>query len=79
VDKLAKVYLKDGSEKWTLIYIEIQWYNKRNFPEGCFWILDKYRQDIMAVAIFTDRNINYLPDKYEKKVYQTNIILVSGI
>ncbi len=30
-DKLAKVRLKDGSERWLLIYIEVQSYRETDF------------------------------------------------
>ncbi len=36
VDKLVKVYLIDGSEKWLLIHIEIQGYEQEEFPERMY-------------------------------------------
>lgn len=30
-DELVKVFLKDGSEKWLLIHIEVQGYKEKNF------------------------------------------------
>jgi hypothetical protein len=77
VDKLAKVYLKDDSEKWILIHVEIQGYGDRNFSQRMFTyyyrILDKYHKDITAIAIFTDSNKNYNPGRYEANFYQTKI------
>ncbi|RIK77611.1 hypothetical protein DCC62_09285 [candidate division KSB1 bacterium] len=47
VDKLVKVYLVDGSEKWLLIHIEIQGYEQTEFPERMFVynyrIFDKFQ------------------------------------
>ncbi|MFQ5630407.1 MAG: hypothetical protein ACE5I1_16675 [bacterium] len=36
VDKLVKVFLRDSSEKWLLIHIEIQGYEEAAFPERMF-------------------------------------------
>ena len=56
-DKLAKVKLKDGSEKWILIHIEIQSSFESDFSERMFTyfyrIYDKYDQKITAIAIYT--------------------------
>ena len=35
-DELVKVFLKDGSEKWLLIHIEVQGYKENNFEERIF-------------------------------------------
>ena len=56
-DKLVKVHLKDGSEKWFLIHIEIQSSFDSSFPDRMFTyfyrIYDKYNQKITAIAIYT--------------------------
>ncbi|MDW8287766.1 MAG: hypothetical protein RMJ89_06830, partial [Flammeovirgaceae bacterium] len=31
-DKLVKVYLKDGRERWFLVHIEVQGYRDEEFP-----------------------------------------------
>lgn len=50
VDKLVKVYLHDGSEKWLLIHLEIQGYPEENFPERMFIynyrIFDRYHKEV---------------------------------
>ena len=66
IDKLVQVYLKDGSEKWILIHIEVQGYNDLNFPERMFKyfyyrIYDKYGKKIVALAIFLE---------YERKLVE---------
>ncbi len=35
-DKLVKVFLKNGSERWLLIHIEIQGYKEKKFPERMY-------------------------------------------
>ncbi len=36
VDKLVKVYLNDGQEKWILVHVEVQGYRDSNFEERMF-------------------------------------------
>lgn len=60
-DKLVKVYLKDGSEKWILIHIEIQSSFETNFSKRMFTyfyrIFDKYDQEVTALAIYTGKKV----------------------
>ena len=68
VDKLVKVYLNDGSEKWLLIHIEVQGYQEENFSERIYIynyrIFDRYRKEIISLALLTDTNRNYRPTKF---------------
>ena len=36
VDKLVKVWLKDGEERWLLIHIEVQTRKEGEFPERMY-------------------------------------------
>src|SRR5699024_8764934 len=60
VDKLVKVYRKDGTEEWLLIHIEIQGYRDKEFTKRVFtyWyrILDRYNKPVTTFVIFTDSN-----------------------
>jgi predicted transposase YdaD len=77
VDKLVKVYLKDGEERWILIHIEVQGYEDKKFPERmfCYYyrLKDRFGIEITALAIFTDKNPKYKPKKYCKKLFGTII------
>jgi hypothetical protein len=77
-DMLAKVFLKDGTEKWLLIHIEIQGYEDEVFELRMFQyyyrIWDKYQKPIAAIAIFTDEKEEYYPQKYELKTWNTRLI-----
>ncbi|KAA0223116.1 hypothetical protein EDS67_26145 [candidate division KSB1 bacterium] len=70
VDKLVKVYLVDGSEKWLLIHIEIQGYEQTEFPERMFVynyrIFDKFQQEVVSLALLTDENPKFRPDQYHR-------------
>ena len=36
VDKLVKVFLRDGAERWILLHVEVQGKNGKEFPERMF-------------------------------------------
>jgi len=65
VDKLVKVFLADGSEKWLLIHIEVQGYQEQNFSERIYIynyrIFDRYKKEVISLALLTDTNKNYRP------------------
>lgn len=69
VDKLVKVFKKDGAEKWILIHIEVQGYEDKTFTRRMFTyfsrILDRFDKEVASIAIFTDKKANYCPDVYE--------------
>jgi len=60
VDKLVKVFTKNGEEKWVLVHIEVQGYNDPEFARRMFTyfyrILDKYNRFVTSIAIFTGDN-----------------------
>ena len=43
VDKLAKVALLDGSERWVYVHLEVQGSARRNLLSGCFLSLPAVR------------------------------------
>ncbi len=71
-DKLVNVRLKDGSQKWLLIHIEVQSSFDKDFARRMFIyfyrIFDKYDQAITAIAIFTG---NKNPKKYQEFNYES--------
>lgn len=85
-DKLIKVYLKDGTEKWILIHIEVQSTFDVKFSRRMFVyfyrIFDQYNQEITAIAIFTGESIPRSHNKYEysflgtKNTYEFNSYIV---
>lgn len=70
VDKLVCVYLKDGSEEWLLIHVEVQSTPQSNFEERIFayfvaiWL--RYRRRVVSIAILADDNPNWRPSRYEQ-------------
>jgi len=76
-DKLLKVFLKDKTEVWILIHIEIQGYNDVAFAKRMFEyyyrIYDRYHKSIVALAIFIDDNKKYQPDRFVHNYEGTEI------
>lgn len=77
-DKLVKVWLKDGTEKWILVHIEIQSYFERLFPKRMYqmfsMIFNKYDHEIVAVAIYTNTKTPRFFDSFTLKSYGTSMI-----
>ncbi|MFD2903734.1 Rpn family recombination-promoting nuclease/putative transposase [Sphingobacterium anhuiense] len=76
VDKLVKVYLKDGGEQFVLCHIEVQSSRgKGDLAERMFRyyykISDKYQVPISAIAILADDNRSYYPSVYVKEFMGT--------
>jgi hypothetical protein len=78
VDKLVKVFTKDGKEEWMLVHIEIQGYADKDFAKRMFTyfyrILDKYNKPVTAIVLYTDAGKNFHPVAYEYNNLGTSII-----
>jgi flagellar biosynthesis/type III secretory pathway protein FliH len=71
VDKLIKVFLKNGKSKWLLIHVEVQGNPDTLFPERMFIysyrLYDKYQQPLYSVAILTEDQADWRPSFYEMR------------
>ena len=60
-DKLVKVHLKSGKEKWILIHIEVQSTEEVSFSKRMFSyfyrIFDQYSQEVTAIAIYIGEKV----------------------
>src|ERR1700744_5307743 len=69
VDKLVKVYLRDGSERWMLLHLEVQGNSKGDFARRMFEyfirIFAKHGHPVAAIAIFTGKDGKKMPGMYE--------------
>lgn len=76
VDKLLKVKLKNGEEKWVLVHIEFQTNSDKSFPQRMYeyyhGIRAKYRQNITAIAIYTGKSKPQIYDHYKEESYGTS-------
>jgi hypothetical protein len=69
-DKLIKVLLKDGSEKWLLIHIEVQGEQEKDIEERLYVynyrIFDRYEKEVISLVILTDSSVTFRPHVYER-------------
>lgn len=77
-DKLVKVWLKGGTEKWILIHIEVQSYFEKLFSRRMYemfsMIFNKYKHPIVALAIYTNTKTPRLYNKFIERNFGTSII-----
>jgi hypothetical protein len=68
VDKLVKVFLRDGSEAWILIHIEVQGYYEKDFAERVHIcnhrIHERYKQEVVSLAVLTDDRPSWRPSSF---------------
>jgi hypothetical protein len=81
VDKLVKVFRRDGMEEWVLVHIEVQ--DRTNakdrpyFPERMFRYFyrcyDRYKKPVAAIAIFCGPDGRQLPRSYAYELMNTRL------
>ena len=68
VDKLVKVYLRNGKENWLLIHIEIQNQKEDEFSERVYIystrLFDKFRRSVASFAVLGDTDRNWRPERF---------------
>ena len=68
VDKLAKVALRDGSERWVYVHLEVQGSAQAEFAERMFVyhyrLFDRYRQPVASLALLADTTANWRPSQF---------------
>ncbi|BAV07208.1 hypothetical protein FLA_3231 [Filimonas lacunae] len=78
VDKLVKAWYKDGTEKWLLIHVEIQGYPDTLFAARMYTyfyrICDKFQREVTTLAIYTDNDEHYHPDRYVYECHGTSFV-----
>ena len=71
VDKLVKAWLRDGTERWMLLHVEIQGKNDKQFPRRMFEyfvrLFGKYGQPVAAIAVLTGKDGKKAAGVYEDK------------
>lgn len=77
VDKLVKVFTKNGDEKWILVHVEIQGQYHHDFASRMFRyyyrLIDKYNKPITAYVIFTEASSKTRPDCFELDFMGTSL------
>lgn len=78
VDKLAKVWLKTGSELCVMIHTEVQGSRENDFEKRVFVynyrILDRYHAPVASFVILTDEDLDWRPSEYRQELFGTSTI-----
>ena len=68
-DKLVKVFLRTGEEKWLLIHIEIQGFYDVSFAKRMYIynyrIFDKFDREVISLAVLADESESFRPNTYQ--------------
>jgi hypothetical protein len=72
VDKVAKVYLLDGTEAWVLAHVEVQSQYEKAFPERVYTynyrLLDRHKKQVISLVILADELPNWRPSSYSYSI-----------
>ncbi len=73
VDKLVKVWTKDGTECWVLIHVEIQTTREADFPQRMFVynyrVYDRYNRPVASLAVLADDDDTWRPTEFRSSVF----------
>jgi hypothetical protein len=79
VDKLVKVWTKDGVECWVLIHVEVQTTRDADFPLRMYVyhyrIFDRYNKPVASIAVLADEDGNWRPSEYHAERFGCESIL----
>lgn len=68
VDKLASVSLRDGTETWLLLHLEVQSQYQSTFARRMFRyhtrLFDRYEKEVVSLAILGDDRPNWYPHHF---------------
>lgn len=77
-DRLAKIRLKNGQEKWVLIHVEVQSSREVEFPKRMFQyfyrIYDRHKEKIVALAVHTSSDNIERMKKFEYDYFGTGLV-----
>ncbi|MCI0682856.1 MAG: hypothetical protein L0Y71_12205 [Gemmataceae bacterium] len=80
VDKLVKVWRRDGKEAWVLIHIEVQTQREDAFPSRIHAyhnrLTDKYNRMVVSLAVLADDRLDWRPNKHEESLFGCTTSLV---
>lgn len=79
VDKLLKVYLRNGEETWIYIHLEFQGQPDAKLPERMYTyhclLYIRFRRPILSVAVLGDDRLNWRPKVYEYDLWGCRVSL----
>jgi hypothetical protein len=79
VDKLAKVWRKNGQETWVLMHIEVQTQRDADFPNRMYGyntrIFIAYNRTVVSLPVLADDDPNWRPDHYKDELWGWSVAM----
>jgi hypothetical protein len=73
VDKLVKVWTKDGVECWVLIHVEVQTTHDAEFPRRMYVynyrVFDRYNRPVASLAVLADDDPDWRPTDFRNNLF----------
>ena len=73
VDKLFKVWRRDGSEQWVLIHVEVQTTRDPDFGRRMFVynyrVLDRFGREVVSLAVLADDDPRWRPGSFRSGLW----------
>jgi hypothetical protein len=73
VDKLFKVWRKDGQEAWVLVHVEVQGQYETDFPQRMYVynyrLFDRYNRVVVSLAVLADEQAGWRPDHFGSSLW----------
>ena len=79
MDTLVRVFLRDGSETWLLIHIEVHGYYKADLEERVLVchhrIHERYGREVVSLVVLTDDRPSWRPTTYRMERWDFSLVL----
>jgi hypothetical protein len=79
VDKLVKVWRRDGEEAWVLIHIEVQSQAEEDFSRRMYIynyrLFDRYNRAVASLAVLADDRADWRPTSFRSSLWGCNASL----
>jgi hypothetical protein len=73
VDKLVKVWTKEGVECWVLIHVEVQTTRDAEFPQRMYVynyrVFDRYNRPVASLAVLADDDSDWRPTDFHNNLF----------
>jgi hypothetical protein len=77
VDKLVKVWRKNGRAVWVLIHVEVQTQRQRGFARRMYVynyrIFDHYNRTVVSLAVLADDDPGWRPSRYREELWNWSV------
>lgn len=79
VDKLVKVWRKNGEEAWVLVHVEVQGqvdpeFGKRMYIYN-YRLFDRYNRQVVSLAVLADQNPQWRPKGFHSELWGCRVSL----